>query len=69
MEQLSRFIEKIQVGNIHNPHTNRHEVLTEIVTVCPNCGGLRSLRHEGKMVKCLDCLWFTPDIDTTKEVL
>ena len=66
MKQLARFTEEIHLGNIHNPHTDHHERLTEQVTVCPSCHSLRSLRHEGGVVHCLECAWGTPDIDHGK---
>ena len=66
MDQLYRYVETFHLGNVHNPHTGRREMLTEMVTVCPACGSLRSLRHEGKMVSCVNCLWMTPAIEQTE---
>lgn len=58
MSPLSRFLEEIHLGLVHNPHRERWEHLTELVTVCPACGSLHSLRHEERMVRCTDCRWY-----------
>ncbi|HEY3379414.1 MAG TPA: hypothetical protein VGL77_18200 [Armatimonadota bacterium] len=60
MKHLARFSEKIHLGVVHNPHTDLRESFSEMVTVCPSCHSLRSLRHEGDIVHCLDCMWTTP---------
>jgi hypothetical protein len=66
MRQLVQYFEEIRLGEVHNPHTNRREMLTEHVTVCPACRSLRSLRHEGNMVECVDCCWQSPVVDHSR---
>jgi ribosomal protein L37AE/L43A len=63
MKQLARFFEEIHLGEVINPHTNHREVLTEMVTVCPSCHSLHSLRHDGDVVHCVHCYWSTPATD------
>lgn len=66
MEQLARYFEEIHLGVVHNPHTNKHEALTEMVTVCPSCHSLNSLRHDGDVVHCQQCYWSTPVVKPMK---
>lgn len=54
---LTRFLEELHLGVIDDPHSDNFTVLTEMVTVCPNCRGMHSLRLEGMTVRCVDCAW------------
>lgn len=60
MAQLSRFVEEIHLGTVHDPHTDRPFALTELVTVCPACLSLHSLRQEDIAIRCVECLWTVP---------
>ena len=59
METLRQYLEDIHLGVIDNPHTDRREMLTEKVTVCPACRSMHSLRLEGAVVRCEVCEWTT----------
>ena len=59
MTVLAHFLEKLHLGVVEDPYTNRRWVLTETVTVCPACRSLHSLRHERAEILCLECAWHT----------
>ncbi len=60
MQPFARFLEEVRLGIVHDPHTDHHTLLTEMVTVCPSCRGLNSLRLYQSDVHCAECHWSTP---------
>jgi hypothetical protein len=54
------YTEVIPLGIIDNPHTNQPVVLSEVVTVCPCCRNINSLRQAGLHVQCIECGWHPP---------
>lgn len=63
MKLFARFLEEIPLGVVDDPHSERPIVLTEMVTVCPACRSLHSLRHNGKVVHCVECFWSTAPLE------
>lgn len=57
MPVLAKYLEEIPLGIVDNPHAGQPTILTEMVTVCPSCRSLHSLRREKKNVYCIDCDW------------
>jgi hypothetical protein len=59
MAQLTRYLEELYLGVWDDPHADEPTVLTEMVTVCPSCRSLHSLRNADDLVYCVECLWST----------
>ena len=60
MQPFARFSEELHLGVIIDPHTEQQTTLTEMVTVCPSCHSLNSLRISDFMIRCVECSWSTP---------
>lgn len=60
MESFAPFIEEVALGIVDDPHTNKAMVLKELVTVCPSCLSMHSLRKEGAVIHCVECFWSAP---------
>jgi hypothetical protein len=59
MGVLARYIEELRLGVLYDPHTDSRHVLTELITVCPECHSVNSLSHNGEGIACSACGWAT----------
>ncbi len=59
MESFAQFIQVIHLGFIDDPHGEKRTALTELVTVCPSCQSMHSLRKDATRIHCVECYWTT----------